>query len=118
VIVDDRGFLITNRHVVLGATAIAVVLHDGRKLSADQVGDDRRTDLALVRLREPPADLMQVRLGDASAVQVGEWVLALGCPLGMQLMVTVGLSAQRDWSAAGWECATDRSASICKPTRS
>ena len=91
VIVDDRGFLITNRHVVLGATAIAVVLHDGRKLSADQVGDDRRTDLALVRLREPPADLMQVRLGDASAVQVGEWVVALGCPLGMQLMVTVGI---------------------------
>jgi serine protease Do len=91
VIVDDRGFLITNRHVVLGATAIAVVLHDGRKLSADQVGDDQRTDLALVRLREPPADLMQVRLGDASAVQVGEWVVALGCPLGMQLMVTVGI---------------------------
>jgi S1-C subfamily serine protease len=91
VIVDDRGFLITNRHVVLGATAIAVILHDGRKLSADQVGDDRRTDLALVRLREPPADLMQVRLGDSSAVQVGEWVLALGCPLGMHLMVTVGI---------------------------
>ena len=91
VIVDDRGFLITNRHVVLGATAIAVVLHDGRRLSADQVGDDRRTDLALVRLREPPADLMQVRLGDSSAVQVGEWVLALGSPLGMHLMVTVGI---------------------------
>ena len=95
IIVDERGFVVTSRHVVHEAVSVKITLHDGRVLDAKVVGADRRSDLALLRLVAPPPDLVRARLGDAESIEVGEWVMALGCPLGLGPMVTVGILSGR-----------------------
>jgi serine protease Do len=91
-ILNSEGFILTNNHVVKGATDIVVRLSDGREYKADVVGTDQLTDVALIKLAKPPKEeLPTVVLGDSDAVRQGDFVLALGSPLGLRDTATFGI---------------------------
>jgi serine protease Do len=90
VIVDSSGIVLTNAHVVERATDVEVVTADGKKLKAKLVGVDRRTDLAVLRLIGG-GPFTAATLGDSDKVKVGDWVLAIGSPFGLQQTVTAGI---------------------------
>jgi len=83
------GLIVTNSHVIDGATAISVTEHEGQRHDADLIGDDPATDLAVLRISGGP--FPWVRLGDSSSIRVGQVVIALGNPLGFQCTVTSGV---------------------------
>ena len=90
VIVDARnGYIVTNRHVIEHASEITVTLLDGRPLAASVVGSDEGTDLAVLRIKQ--SNLIAMPLGDSSALQVGDWVVAIGNPFGLHHTVTAGI---------------------------
>ena len=89
VILTSDGYIATNNHVVDKASKIEVILTDKRKVVAKVVGKDPNTDLALLKIEEK--NLPFVKLGNSDAVQVGEWVLAIGFPLNLQTTVTAGI---------------------------
>jgi serine protease Do len=91
VVMDAGGDIVTNRHVVSGATRVKVTFSDGREFSAKTLGTDAETDVAVIRLDKPPSDLVAARLGDSEKLDVGEWVLAVGSPLGLDQTVTAGI---------------------------
>jgi serine protease Do len=91
VVIDTVGHVLTNSHVVKGATEVTIVFEDGREVSATVVGTDDLTDVAVVRMKNPPGNLVAARLGNSEALEVGEWVLAIGSPLGMDQTVTAGI---------------------------
>ena len=91
VVMDARGDIVTNRHVVSGATNVKVTFSDGREFTAKTLGMDSETDVAVIRLDTPPRDLVAARLGDSDKLEVGEWVLAVGSPLGLDQTVTAGI---------------------------
>jgi serine protease Do len=91
VVIDGAGDIITNSHVAERAAKVTVTFADGREFPAKVVGTDPKTDIAVVRLEKPPAGLVAARLGDSNALQVGEWVLAIGSPLGLDQSVTAGI---------------------------
>jgi serine protease Do len=90
-ILDTNGDIVTNRHVVQGATKVTVTMNDGKEYSAKVVGKDAQTDVAVVRLEKPPGSLTAARLGDSDKLEVGEWVVAVGSPLGLEQTVTAGI---------------------------
>ena len=98
VIVDTKGHILTNNHVVAGATqgGISVTLSDGRVFAATVAGTDPTTDLAVITLTNPPSDLVPAVLGDSSKVVVGEPVMAVGNPLGLSSTVTTGIVSALD----------------------
>jgi serine protease Do len=91
VVMDARGDIVTNRHVVSNATNVKVTFSDGREFTAKTLGMDSETDVAVIRLDAPPRDLVAARLGDDDKLEVGEWVLAVGSPLGLDQTVTAGI---------------------------
>jgi serine protease Do len=88
-IIDEDGYVVTNNHVIEGAESITVTLADGRTFSAGIVGTDALTDLAVLKINAQ--DLVKADLGDSSKVRVGEWVLALGNPLGLGISAKEGI---------------------------
>jgi len=90
VIVDPRGYILTNNHVVENASAIEVRLSDDRKFKATLVGRDPRTDLAVLKV-ESPAPLPVADLGDSDRLRVGQWAIAIGNPFGLDRTVTAGI---------------------------
>jgi len=90
VIVDARGYILTNNHVVENAAAIEVRLSDGRKFKATLVGRDARTDLAVLKV-ESPVPLPVAELGDSDRLRVGQWAIAIGNPFGLDRTVTAGI---------------------------
>jgi putative serine protease PepD len=114
VIFDSTGHILTNNHVVAAGgqgAALSVTLNDKRTFDATIVGTDPSTDLAVIKLVNPPKDLKPIALGDAEKVKVGEPVMAVGNPLGLAGTVTTGIvsalnrpvttSAQGDSSGPG-----------------
>jgi serine protease Do len=91
VIIDPSGVVLTNAHVVGAASEVDVTLLDGTKHRAKVVGADKRTDLAVLRFEANGKKFPFLPLGDSSAVQVGDWVLAVGSPFGLQATVTSGI---------------------------
>lgn len=93
-IIDSSGIIVTNNHVIDGADEINVVLHDNSTLRAELVGVDPRTDLAVLRVK-PEKPLPTVPFGDSDKAEVGDWVLAIGNPLGFGGSVTSGIVSAR-----------------------
>jgi S1-C subfamily serine protease len=91
VIIDQRGYIVTNQHVVDGAQRMEVMLYDGTKLPAQLVGTDSADDLAVVKVTPPKTGLTVATLGDSSKLRVGQEVLAIGNPLGITQTVTNGI---------------------------
>ena len=94
VIYDAQGDIVTNYHVissVLGGGQIQVTLADGRLYSASIVGHDKTTDLAVIRLENPPTDLTVARFASSANLEVGAPVMAIGAPLGLSNTVTTGI---------------------------
>ena len=90
-VIDARGFILTNYHVVAGAQSIEVILGDKTRYPAKFVGADQRNDVALVKIDPKGKQLAALTLGDSSALQVGQKVLAIGDPFGFQSTLTTGV---------------------------
>ena len=90
-VIDPRGYILTNNHVVEGAFNIRVRFDDGRTLEAEVLGTDPLTDIALIKLKSPPANLPFLKLGDSEAMRVGDWVVAIGNPFGLASSVSAGI---------------------------
>ncbi len=96
VIIDKRGYILTNNHVVDQATKIQVQLSgDTTKYLAKVVGVDDATDLAVIKI-DAPKELPFAKLGNSDGVQVGDWVLAIGSPFGLNATVTAGIISAKD----------------------
>jgi serine protease Do len=89
VIFDTSGLILTNNHVAGGNGGVTVRLNDGREFKAQQVWTDPKTDIAVVKIDAP--DLVAAKLGDSDEISVGDWVLALGQPFGLESTVTAGI---------------------------
>jgi S1-C subfamily serine protease len=90
-VVNRLGLVVTSRHVVAGATAIAVLVPDRGEFVGSVVGEDPATDLALVRLAAPPPDLTALEIGASEHLRAGDWIVAVGNPLGLSQTVTAGV---------------------------
>ncbi|WP_434347291.1 trypsin-like peptidase domain-containing protein [Myxococcus virescens] len=97
-IIDARGLVLTNHHLVEGAEAIQVQLADGRDLEARVLGSDPLTDVAVLQLErlDGGKPLPVVRLGDSDALRVGDWVLAIGNPYGLTSSTSLGILAAKE----------------------
>ncbi|MBA7698737.1 Periplasmic serine endoprotease DegP [subsurface metagenome] len=98
-IISSDGYILTNNHMVEGAEKIEVELADGRKFTAEVIGADRDSDVAVVKI--DARSLPCLELGDSEALEVGEWVLAIGNPLGLSHTVTAGIVSAKGRSGFG-----------------
>jgi S1-C subfamily serine protease len=90
-LIDARGYIVTNNHVIRGARTVQVVLYDGTNIPATIAGTDPSDDLAVLKIRPPQEKLTVITLGDSSKLHVGQEVLAIGNPLGINETVTHGI---------------------------
>lgn len=89
-IIDEQGYILTNNHVIEKAEEIKVILSDEEEFDAKVVGRDPKTDIALIKI-ETKKPLQPVTMGDSGKLQVGEWVIAIGNPFGLEHTVTAGI---------------------------
>lgn len=94
-VIDRQGHILTNNHVVEEATDIRVKFQNGKELKAKVVGRDPKTDIALIQV-SPVPNLPPVTLGDSDRLRVGEWVVAIGNPFGLDQTVTAGIVSAKD----------------------
>jgi serine protease Do len=94
-IVDSKGYILTNYHVVNGATRITVGLLSGEKFRGTVIGVDDETDVAVIKI-DAPRDLPTLKLGDSNVSDVGDWVLAIGSPFGLDQTVTAGIISKKE----------------------
>jgi serine protease Do len=101
VLVDRKGFILTNDHVIDGATKIQVALDgDATHYNAKVIGTDKETDLAVIKI-DATHDFPVAKLGNSDGVEVGDWVLAFGSPFGLNSTVTAGIISAKDRSNVG-----------------
>jgi serine protease Do len=92
---DGRGYILTNNHVVRNALSVQVSMLDGTEYNAEVIGTDVSTDLAVIKIDAGPRELPVIELGESDRIRVGDWVIALGNPLGLTFTATAGIvSAQ------------------------
>jgi serine protease Do len=95
-IVDERGYVVTNNHVIQDADEITVVLHDDSRLKAELVGRDAKTDIAVLRVKPKEKEkLAAVKFGSSDKARVGDWIVAIGNPFGLGGTVTAGIISAR-----------------------
>jgi serine protease Do len=94
-VIDPSGYILTNQHVVEGATRITVGLANGDRFRGKVVGVDAETDLAVIKI-DAGHDLPVMKFGDSNAAQVGDWVLAIGSPFGLDQTVTAGIISKKE----------------------
>lgn len=99
-IIDREGHILTNNHVVEKADKITVTLNDNSEVEATLIGTDPKSDVALIKI-DVDHDLPVVELGDSAALEVGEWVIAIGNPFGLSQTVTVGVVSATGRSRVG-----------------
>ncbi|MBS0209034.1 MAG: trypsin-like peptidase domain-containing protein [Planctomycetes bacterium] len=90
-VLDKQGHILTNHHVIDGAREIQVALFDGKSYLAELVGGDPATDIAVIRIKAPPASLFPVEFGDSVRLRVGQRVFAIGNPFGLERTLTTGV---------------------------
>lgn len=90
ILIDETGHILTNHHVVDEATDIKVILSNGKHYTARMIGKDQKTDIAIIKIK-PDENLPFVHFGDSDKVEVGEWVVAIGHPRGLDQTVTQGI---------------------------
>jgi serine protease Do len=93
-VIDPKGYIVTNNHVIEGADDIEVIFPNGNKLKAKLIGTDTKTDLSVLKV-EPKAPLTSVHFGDSATMRIGDWVMAIGNPFGLGGSVTVGIVSAR-----------------------
>jgi serine protease Do len=99
-IIAPDGFILTNNHVIEGADEIKVKTHDSKEYDAEVIGRDPKTDLALIKIKNIQDVVPSAQLGDSDALEVGEWVIAIGNPFGLQATVTAGIVSAK-WRKIG-----------------
>ena len=99
-VISEDGFIVTNNHVIEGADEIMVEFRDGTELPATVIGTDPNTDIAVLKV-EPANPLTFVPFGDSDVMRVGDWVMAVGNPLGQGFSVSVGIVSARERALSG-----------------
>src|SRR5881398_1074844 len=94
-IIDPKGFILTNNHVIEGASRITIGLPSGDRYRAKVIGIDSETDLAVLKI-DADRELPVMKFGDSNAAEVGDWVLAIGSPFGLEQTVTAGIISKKD----------------------
>jgi serine protease Do len=112
-VIDEAGYIVTNNHVIEGADEITVRFHDDTTMSAEIVGRDDKTDLALLKV-DTDRDLKAASWGDSTETRIGDWVLAIGNPFGLGGTVTAGIvsARSRDINAGPYDDFIQTDASI------
>ncbi|MEM9550061.1 MAG: Do family serine endopeptidase [Pseudomonadota bacterium] len=99
-VISEDGFVVTNNHVIEGADRIQIEFFDGKELEAEVIGTDPNTDIALLKV-EADAPLEFVQFGDSDTARVGDWVVAMGNPLGQGFSVSAGIVSARNRALSG-----------------
>ena len=99
-VISEDGYIVTNNHVIDGADEINIEFYNGDELPAEVIGTDPKTDIALLKV-DPEAPLKPVPFGDSDAAQVGDWVMAMGNPLGQGFSVSAGIVSARNRALSG-----------------
>jgi serine protease Do len=94
-IIDAKGYILTNQHVIDGASRITIGLQTGERFRGKVIGVDSETDLAVIKI-DAGRDLPVMKFGDSNASQVGDWVLAIGSPFGLDQTVTAGIISKKE----------------------
>ncbi len=90
-VIDQAGYIVTNNHVIAGATTIIATFHDGSQRDAELVGTDPDSDLAILKVNAQPGELTAVPLGNSDQLRVGQIVVAIGSPFGLESTLTTGV---------------------------